>query len=55
MFETDRLILRAFRESDMVDLMRLANDADIQRLTQDGFTVPKSAKYEDVIKGRVCT
>lgn len=55
MFETDRLILRAFRDSDMVDLMRLANDADIQRLVSNEYLVPKSVKSEDAIKGLVRT
>lgn len=55
MFETDRLILRAFRDSDMVDLTRLANDADIQRLISNEYLVPKSVKNEDAVKGRVRT
>ena len=47
MFNTARLTLRAFHESDMPDLSRLANDAEVQQLVWDDYVVPRGKKFEE--------
>ena len=53
MFTTDRLTLRAFRDSDLPDLLRINNDYEVQRLTWDGYVVPRTTKFGEMIKDRV--
>ena len=53
MFDTERLTLRAFVDSDMPQLMQLANDAEVNRLSSTEYLVPRSAKFEDIIRGWV--
>ena len=53
MFTTDRLTLRAFRDSDMPACMRMADDPEVQRLVWDDYIVPRTAKFEATIKGWV--
>lgn len=53
MFDTGRLILRAFRESDMPDLMALANDLESQKLSWVGYISPRPPKFEETIRGWV--
>ncbi|EPQ54542.1 acyl-CoA N-acyltransferase [Gloeophyllum trabeum ATCC 11539] len=51
MFETDRLVLRAFRESDWEPLLRIWNDPVAQRFLWNDWVVPRGDKFvKDVLK-----
>lgn len=49
MFTTDRLILRAYREGDMDDLMRLSNNAQVLRGLSSQAIVPHGPKHSEII------
>ncbi len=53
MFSTERLTLRAFRETDMEDLIRLCNDLEVQKLACEDYVVPRSPNFQETIKGWV--
>ncbi|KZT19510.1 acyl-CoA N-acyltransferase [Neolentinus lepideus HHB14362 ss-1] len=51
MFETDRLILRGFRESDVEVLLKLFNDPATQRYLWPDYLSPRGEKFvKDVLK-----
>jgi len=50
MFSTERLILRSFRESDMDDLLRLHNNALVQRTLTLDYIVPRGPKHREKIQ-----
>ena len=54
MFATERLTLRGFCESDMPDLMRMADDPEVQRFIWEDCIVPRTAKFEVTIRGWIC-
>ncbi|TFK52500.1 acyl-CoA N-acyltransferase [Heliocybe sulcata] len=51
MFETERLILRGFRDSDMDYLLKLWNNPVTQRFLYNDYIAPKGEKFaKEVIK-----
>lgn len=49
MFNTDRLVLRPVRDSDIQNVVELWNDPLVQRGLATGPVVPRSAKFADQV------
>jgi len=47
MFETSRLVLRAFRPSDADDMLRFQNDVEVQANTTFEAVVPRTEKWKE--------
>lgn len=54
MFSTDRLILRQFEESDLDDMLRMRNQAEVRRVLSYGYLVPSSPSFEQTMRQWVC-
>ncbi|KDQ53666.1 hypothetical protein JAAARDRAFT_136698 [Jaapia argillacea MUCL 33604] len=50
MFETERLILRAYRDSDLGDMLRLRNNPVTQRLMTHDYILPAGIKYIESVQ-----
>ncbi|CAL1712834.1 unnamed protein product [Somion occarium] len=50
MFSTDRLILRQFEESDLDDMLRMRNQAEVRRVLSYGYLVPSSPSFEQTMR-----
>lgn len=50
MFTTDRLNIRAYRDSDLEDMMRLANDVEVQKGVNDTGIVPRDPSYAESMR-----
>lgn len=53
MLNTERLILRPFKEDDLDDMLQLWNDAPVQRGLTNAGVVPRPPKYKDKLQGFV--
>lgn len=53
MFETDRLVLRSYKDSDMDILIESMSDYRVQVLDSFGFVAPRTPKFAERFKGIV--
>lgn len=50
MFETERLILRPFRESDLDNMLNLWNEPEVQRGSTNEYLVPRSPTFKEKLR-----
>lgn len=53
MFETERLILRAYKESDLDELIESLSDYRVQVVDSNGFVAPRTPNFRERFQGAV--
>ena len=53
MFDTERLVLRPFIESDLDHLLRMWNQPEVRKGTSNDYIVPLSPTFKETLRGWV--